>query len=179
MHWPQRSTLVSLLFRDKRLYGVLVLAFLRPSGLGLPTTFWSWPSGLGLPTAFLPLAFPMAFVPYGLCTFRPLCLMAFAPSGLCDPWPLCLLSGLGLTTTFWSWPYYDLLLFHGGLQNGEYLHWIRLFSLPCLASSLSLEDFLWHRSNCFCSCPYTSSALPSLFYERGGRYGTGLMPGFT
>ena len=125
----QRSTLVSLLFRDKRLYGVLVLAFLRPSRLGLPTAFWSWPpygllvlaflrpSGLGLPTAFrswpsyglLVLAFLRpsglglltTFLP--LAFLRPLCLQAFVPSGLCAYFLVLALlrpSGLGLTTAF-------------------------------------------------------------------------------
>jgi hypothetical protein len=80
-------------------YGLLILAFLRPSGLGLPTTFSSWPSygllvlaflrppGLGLPTTF------WSWPSYDL-----LVLAFLRPSGL------------GLPTVFWSWPSYDLLV---------------------------------------------------------------------
>ena len=97
----------------------LHLAFLRLSGLALgsPVLWRLDMTSLcqhffrlsGLLQAFWPTSGFLAFAPSGLCAY-------FLVLALLRP------SGLGLTTAF--------CCFMGGLQNGEYLHWIRLFSLP-------------------------------------------------
>ena len=120
-------------------YGLLVLAFLRPSGLGLPTTFWSWPSYGLLVLAFLRSS--CLWPSYGLCAFWPLCLLVLVPSGLCAFWPLRLQafvpsglcayflvlallrpSGLGLTTTF--------CCFMGGYRMGSICIGYAYFPFP-------------------------------------------------